>query len=77
MLYKTDTGEFRDKWIRYVYELQETICNALSETDGKADFIKDEWQRAEGKGGGGLTRTLADGNVFEKAGVNVSVVYKD
>ena len=38
-------------------------------------FLKDEWQRAEGKGGGGLTRVIQNGNVFEKGGVNTSVVY--
>ena len=75
MLYKTATDEFRNEWIRYIYQLQEVICNRLSETDGKEVFTKDTWQRAEGEGGGGLTRTLAEGNVFEKAGVNVSVVY--
>ncbi|MEP7143251.1 MAG: oxygen-dependent coproporphyrinogen oxidase [Ferruginibacter sp.] len=75
MLYKTETNEFRGKWIRYVYELQDTICTALSEADGNAVFTEDAWERAEGKGGGGVTRTVADGNIFEKAGVNVSVVY--
>lgn len=73
--YKTDTREFRQQWIEYVYGLQEAICKALEETDGKSSFIIDDWERAEGKGGGGRTRTLANGNVFEKGGVNTSVVY--
>jgi coproporphyrinogen III oxidase len=38
-------------------------------------FSEDAWQRAEGKGGGGLTRVIQNGNVFEKGGVNTSVVY--
>ena len=73
--YKTETAEFRGKWIEYVYTLQEQICKELELADGKAIFGTDEWQRAEGSGGGGKTRTLSNGNVFEKAGVNVSVVF--
>lgn len=73
MLFKTDTHAFRDRWIGYVYDLQDRICKALETLDGKAVFISDEWQR-EG-GGGGLTRVIANGNVFEKGGVNVSVVW--
>ncbi|HWB26522.1 MAG TPA: oxygen-dependent coproporphyrinogen oxidase [Chitinophagaceae bacterium] len=73
---KTATKEFRNKWIGYIYDLQNRICGALEELDGKAVFAEDEWQRGQdGKGGGGLTRVIADGNVFEKGGVNTSVVY--
>lgn len=75
MLYKTATNEFRGRWIEYIYDLQEKICSALSEEDGKEIFASDEWVRAEGKGGGGITRTIANGNVIEKGGVNTSVVY--
>ena len=74
-IYKTDTKEFRERWISYVYDLQEKICAALADEDGKETFATDEWKRAEGKGGGGITRTIANGNVFEKGGVNISVVY--
>ena len=73
--YKTETKEFRGRWIDYIYQLQDNICKALEDKDGKSIFIEDEWERAEGKGGGGRTRTLSEGNVFEKAGVNTSVVY--
>src|SRR5215831_11252990 len=75
MQHKTETKEIRGQWIDFIYGLQDTICKALEEVDGKALFSKDEWQRAEGKGGGGLTRVIANGNVFEKGGVNTSVVY--
>ena len=75
MLHKTETKEFRGEWIEFIYHLQDNICNALEEVDGKAKFIEDEWERAEGKGGGGITRVIANGNVFEKGGVNTSVVY--
>lgn len=75
-LYKTATREFRGKWIDYIHDLQGRICAGLEEADGKAPFITDEWQRGEdGKGGGGITRVISDGNVFEKGGVNTSVVY--
>jgi coproporphyrinogen III oxidase len=73
--YKTDTAAFRERWIHFVYELQEHICQALETVDGKALFGTDDWERAEGKGGGGKTRTIANGNVFEKGGVNTSVVF--
>jgi coproporphyrinogen III oxidase len=73
--HKTSTKEFRQQWIEFIYNLQDKICNALEAIDGKARFIEDEWQRAEGKGGGGSTKVIQNGNVFEKGGVNTSVVY--
>ncbi len=76
MLYKTETRAFRDSWIEFVYDLQEHICESLEETDGKARFRKDDWERKpDGKGGGGKTKVIENGNVFEKGGVNTSVVY--
>lgn len=56
----------------YLLQLQESICEALAEEDGQASFIADQWHRDEG--GGGLSRVLVDGAVFEKAGVNFSHV---
>ncbi len=56
----------------YLVALQESVCSTLSALDGKATFDTDPWTRAEG--GGGVTRTLADGVVFEKAGVGFSEV---
>lgn len=75
MLPKTDTHAFRDRWISYLHGLQDRICTMLEGADGTARFETDEWERAEGRGGGGRTRVLAGGSVFEKAGVNTSVVY--
>ena len=57
----------------YVQQLQAQIINALEKEDGEALFLTDEWQR-EG-GGGGITRVLSNGAVFEKAGVNTSAVH--
>ncbi|MFT4059764.1 MAG: oxygen-dependent coproporphyrinogen oxidase [Legionella sp.] len=56
----------------YLLGLQNSICSALESLDGYAKFIEDTWTRAEG--GGGITRALAQGKVFEKAGVNFSHV---
>ncbi len=58
---------------QYLLNLQKSICEGLSQEDGKQDFIIDEWQRENG-GGGGITRVLTDGAVFEQAGVNFSHV---
>ncbi|MEZ5007641.1 MAG: oxygen-dependent coproporphyrinogen oxidase [Chitinophagales bacterium] len=57
----------------YFIGLQNSICKALEEVDGKAKFLSDEWRRADG--GGGDTRVIQDGAVFEKGGVNFSHVH--
>lgn len=59
-------------FIQYIHTLQDRICKALEEADGRAVFAEDRWSREEG--GGGITRIIADGAVFEKGGVNTSVV---
>jgi coproporphyrinogen III oxidase len=57
----------------YFRDLQDCICAGLEGVDGRGGFREDLWQR-EG-GGGGRTRILQDGGVFEKAGVNFSDVF--
>jgi len=57
----------------YLLELQERICVALAAEDGGDGFVEDSWERPEG--GGGRSRVLEDGPVFEKAGVNFSHVF--
>ncbi len=57
----------------YLLALQDGICAALEAEDGSARFRSDEWTRPEG--GGGRTRILAEGAVFEKAGVAFSHVH--
>nr|WP_067061684.1 oxygen-dependent coproporphyrinogen oxidase [Mucilaginibacter sp. L294] len=54
-------------------QIQDEICAALEATDGKAKFEEELWER-EG-GGGGRTRVIQDGHIFEKGGVNFSAVY--
>ena len=65
--------DIKQRWIDYIHDLQNRICIELEIADGNAKFTEDRWQRAEG--GGGITRVISNGNVFEKGGVNSSVVY--
>ena len=55
--------------------LQDSICARLESLDGSAKFEEDKWDR-EG-GGGGRTRVIQGGNLFEKGGVNFSAVHGD
>jgi coproporphyrinogen III oxidase len=61
--------------IDFLKHLQDDICQALENADGSAEFIEDNWQRAQG--GGGRTRVLTEGAVIEQGGVNFSVVSGD
>ena len=65
----TDKHNISD-WMR---GLQDRICRALEEADGLGRFVEDAWTRPGG--GGGRTRTLCNGNIIEKGGVNFSEVY--
>ncbi len=56
----------------YLLDLQDRIAAALEAEDGEATFIEDNWDRTEG--GGGRSRVMANGAVFEKAGINFSDV---
>ncbi len=63
----------KDKFYSYIQTLQDTITSKLEAVDGKAQFKEDIWERPEG--GGGRTRVIENGNVFEKGGVNISGVH--
>ncbi len=58
---------------QYLLDLQDRICQALEEADGQASFVEDSWERPQG--GGGRTRVISNGAVFEKGGVNFSHVF--
>ena len=63
----------KEQFNSYIQELQDRITSQLEVIDGKAVFHEDLWDRPEG--GGGRTRVIQDGNVFEKGGVNISAVH--
>ncbi|MEG0852117.1 MAG: oxygen-dependent coproporphyrinogen oxidase [Flavobacterium sp.] len=63
----------KDKFYTYIQNLQDQICKALEDADGNAKFREDLWERPEG--GGGRTRVIENGTVFEKGGVNISAVH--
>ncbi|PVI01999.1 coproporphyrinogen III oxidase [Periconia macrospinosa] len=68
----TSSSPMRLRMESLIKQHQKTIVSELEKVDGKP-FVVDTWERAEG--GGGISCVLQDGNVFEKAGVNISVVY--
>lgn len=57
----------------YLTDLQDRICAAVAATDGAKAFAEDGWERPSG--GGGRSRVLTEGAVFEKAGVGFSHVF--
>lgn len=63
----------KDKFFKYIQQQQDQITAGLEKIDGKATFQEDIWERPEG--GGGRTRVIENGNVFEKGGVNISGVH--
>ncbi len=65
----------KKRMINFVEELQEEVCRKLEGFESHARFKRINWARKEG--GGGVTRPLEDGEVFEKAAVNVSTVFGD
>ncbi|GJP80452.1 hypothetical protein CLOP_g10653 [Closterium sp. NIES-67] len=69
---KPDPSNMRARFENLVLNAQDSIIKAIEEVDGKK-FRKDAWMRPGG--GGGISGVLQNGNVWEKAGVNVSVVY--
>lgn len=71
----SDEQPLRERARDFFAALQDDICAALEELDGTGTFREDLWQRAGG--GGGRTRVLAGGALFEKAGVNFSAVHGD
>jgi coproporphyrinogen III oxidase len=71
----------KDKFYQYILTLQNQITTKLEEVDGVAKFREDIWERPDTSsglstgGGGGRTRVIENGQVFEKGGVNISAVH--
>ncbi|MCE2613747.1 oxygen-dependent coproporphyrinogen oxidase [Flavobacteriaceae bacterium D16] len=63
----------KEQFYTYIQDLQDRITDRLESIDGKAKFRQDLWERPEG--GGGRTRVIENGAVFEKGGVNISAVH--
>jgi len=63
----------KNKFYQYILNLQDQITAELEKVDGEAKFREDLWERPEG--GGGRTRVIENGAVFEKGGVNISEVH--
>ena len=65
----------KEKFFAYIENLQDKITSKIEAIDGKATFQEDNLKRTEG--GGGRTRVIENGAVFEKGGVNISKVFGD
>ncbi len=66
-------NSMKNKFYKYIEGLQDKITSTLEKVDGKAKFEEDIWKRKEG--GGGRTRVIENGDIFEKGGVNISAVH--
>ena len=63
----------KDQFYAYIEKLQDKITSRIETLDGAVTFEEDIWEREEG--GGGRTRVLENGAIFEKGGVNISAVH--
>ncbi len=63
----------KDQFYKYIENLQDSITSKIEGIDGVSKFKEDIWKRSEG--GGGRTRVIENGEVFEKGGVNISAVH--
>ena len=72
-MFKEPPKNSREKTKNLLLKLQDNICKGLENTDGNAKFTEESWIRQEG--GGGRSRVLKNGSIFEQAGVNFSEVY--
>lgn len=70
---RSDIPPLRTRMFDFVRGLQGRICSALERLDGNGRFHEDTWERPGG--GGGCSRIIVEGDLFEKGGVNVSEVH--
>lgn len=64
---------YKEQFTEYIHQLQNEICTAIEQVDTKAKFQEDLWKRPGG--GGGRSRVIEKGSVFEKGGVSISEVF--
>ncbi|HEY9705999.1 MAG TPA: oxygen-dependent coproporphyrinogen oxidase [Allocoleopsis sp.] len=68
-------SDSRDRITKFMQSIQDEICQGLEDLDQVAKFKEDSWERPEG--GGGRSRVMTNGGVFEQGGVNFSEVWGD
>jgi hypothetical protein len=68
-------ADSKERVVQFLRSLQDSICQKLTEVDGGGTFKQDEWERPEG--GGGRSRVMMGGDLFEQGGVNFSEVWGD
>jgi coproporphyrinogen III oxidase len=66
-------SDSRQRVSQFLQTLQDRICDGLEKIDGGSTFQEDKWEREEG--GGGRSRVIREGNLFEQGGVNFSEVW--
>jgi len=66
-------SDSRDRVSKFLKDLQDSICQGLEQLDGTGQFREDSWEREEG--GGGRSRVMREGRIFEQGGVNFSEVW--
>ncbi|XP_065859486.1 coproporphyrinogen-III oxidase 1, chloroplastic-like [Euphorbia lathyris] len=69
----SEDGDIRSRFEKMIRKAQDSICESIEAIDKIGKFKEDVWSRPGG--GGGISRVLQDGAVWEKVGVNVSIVY--
>ncbi|CAI9755222.1 unnamed protein product [Fraxinus pennsylvanica] len=69
----SNSNSVRARFEKMIREVQDGVCSAIEAMDQGGKFKEDVWSRPGG--GGGISRVLQDGAVWEKAGVNISIVY--
>jgi coproporphyrinogen III oxidase len=73
MTKSTPPSDSKSRVSQFMKQLQDEICSALEKLDGQKTFQEDSWEREEG--GGGRSRVLREGGIFEQGGVNFSEVW--
>jgi coproporphyrinogen III oxidase len=68
-------SDAKNRVSKFMQEFQDSVCQGLEQTDGKGKFVEESWERPEG--GGGRSRVMKLGNIFEQGGVNFSEVWGD
>uniref|UniRef100_UPI00286DC15C coproporphyrinogen III oxidase n=1 Tax=Chamaesiphon sp. VAR_69_metabat_338 TaxID=2964704 RepID=UPI00286DC15C len=66
-------ADAKQRLVQFMRDFQDSVCQGLEAVDGGGKFEEESWDRPEG--GGGRSRVMKEGNVFEQGGVNFSEVW--